>query len=343
MQPGQQSGVFPRSSVLVVCFDNLGDLVFTSALFPPLRAAFPRARLGLWCKAYARPLAELVPDADEVFASDPFWDKAPGQGKGSLRRFTRELFRVADRDYETALIVSLRWQAAAAARLAGARERIGAQGRRNRPWLTTCLPARDRARPVLEDMGRLLVPLGLPAGPLVYRLHPPPPLPHPVPALTVVLHPFASQATRCANLTVWASFAQSLAADGWAVVWFGTPLELARLRAEQGGHVEGHGFADDLTGGDLLAGVSLIAAAHAFVGNDSGPMHVAAALGVPTLGVFTPGEPLRTFPQGPGPSDVLVRDAPVGVTPDDLVRAFARLRSVQRPESTRTRDLEIRS
>jgi len=33
-----------------------------------------------------------------------------------------------------------------------------------------------------------------------------------------------------------------------------------------------------------------------FVGNDSGPMHVAAALGVPTIGIFGPGTPRRTAP-----------------------------------------------
>ena len=33
-----------------------------------------------------------------------------------------------------------------------------------------------------------------------------------------------------------------------------------------------------------------------FVGNDSGPMHMAAALGVPTLGIFGPGSPRRTAP-----------------------------------------------
>jgi ADP-heptose:LPS heptosyltransferase len=35
-----------------------------------------------------------------------------------------------------------------------------------------------------------------------------------------------------------------------------------------------------------------------FVGNDSGPMHVAAALGVPTVGLFGPGSPRRTAPRG---------------------------------------------
>ena len=36
-----------------------------------------------------------------------------------------------------------------------------------------------------------------------------------------------------------------------------------------------------------------------FIGNDSGPMHIAAALGVPTVGIFGPGSPERTAPLAP--------------------------------------------
>jgi len=36
-----------------------------------------------------------------------------------------------------------------------------------------------------------------------------------------------------------------------------------------------------------------------YVGNDSGPMHIAAALGVPTIGIYGPSNPNRTAPRGP--------------------------------------------
>ena len=35
-----------------------------------------------------------------------------------------------------------------------------------------------------------------------------------------------------------------------------------------------------------------------YVGNDSGPMHMAAALGVPTIGIYGPSSPERTSPRG---------------------------------------------
>ncbi|MGB6554995.1 MAG: lipopolysaccharide heptosyltransferase II [Candidatus Binataceae bacterium] len=48
--------------------------------------------------------------------------------------------------------------------------------------------------------------------------------------------------------------------------------------------------------GELLA---LLALAHGFIGNDSGAMHAAAALGRPTIGIFGSTNPARTGPMGP--------------------------------------------
>jgi heptosyltransferase-1 len=45
-----------------------------------------------------------------------------------------------------------------------------------------------------------------------------------------------------------------------------------------------------------------------FVGGDTGPMHLAAALAVPVVALFGPTDPARNGPWGPGPS-VVLRDA----------------------------------
>lgn len=56
----------------------------------------------------------------------------------------------------------------------------------------------------------------------------------------------------------------------------------------------------DLTGKTgLTAAVEVLKAARVFVGNDSGLMHLAAALGVPTIGVFGSSNPDWTAPLGP--------------------------------------------
>jgi heptosyltransferase-2 len=52
----------------------------------------------------------------------------------------------------------------------------------------------------------------------------------------------------------------------------------------------------DLTGTDLRNGVLAMAAAQLAVSNDSGLMHVAAALGTPTMGIFGPTSPYHWAP-----------------------------------------------
>ncbi len=55
--------------------------------------------------------------------------------------------------------------------------------------------------------------------------------------------------------------------------------------------------------------MALIASCELFVGNNSGPLHVAGALGVPTVSVMGPTDPARFAPRGPA-DRVLRRDLP---------------------------------
>lgn len=48
----------------------------------------------------------------------------------------------------------------------------------------------------------------------------------------------------------------------------------------------------------LLEAAAVLASSRAFVGNDSGLGHIAAAMGVPTLTLFGPGDPVRYHPWG---------------------------------------------
>ena len=56
----------------------------------------------------------------------------------------------------------------------------------------------------------------------------------------------------------------------------------------------------DLVGGvDLLTAAACLRRCRAFLGNDSGLMHLAAAAGIPTLGLFGPSHTRRYRPWGP--------------------------------------------
>src|SRR5256885_7272046 len=126
--------------ILLVSLDNLGDLVFAAALAPPLRERFPNAALDVWCKEYTADVARLVPGVSEVIESDPFWDVAPGRGKGSLLAFVAALRAVKAGRYDIALLAAAPWRTAAAVAAAGIPRRIGLRRRKNRGFLTDALP-----------------------------------------------------------------------------------------------------------------------------------------------------------------------------------------------------------
>ncbi len=51
---------------------------------------------------------------------------------------------------------------------------------------------------------------------------------------------------------------------------------------------------------DLKELVAVIKGSEFLVTNDSGPMHIAAALGIPVFAIFGPTDPARTGPYGKG-------------------------------------------
>jgi len=56
----------------------------------------------------------------------------------------------------------------------------------------------------------------------------------------------------------------------------------------------------DLTGKTTIGELpSLLSQCHLFIGNDSGAMHVAAAVGLPVVAVFGPTDPYGTAPVTP--------------------------------------------
>ena len=310
--------------ILLVSLDNLGDLVFASALAPPLRDEFPHAALDVWCKQYTADVAVMIPGVRRVIAADPFWDVAPGRGKGSRRAFLRALREVRLGRYDVALLAAAPWRTAAAVAAARIPRRIGLRRRKNSAFLTDVLPDEDLRRPVLTEIARLLEPLGIAGKTLRYRLDPAPlqerreRLAATIPRPYAALHPFASKENRCVALPVWIDVAQMLAERGLHVIWIGSSAELNRIRASA--DTPTWQFVDRVGDGSLANTAASLADASLFIGHDSGPLHIAGALGVPVVGVFAPGEPLRTFPQGVGPSRMLARPSAQGITADDILR-----------------------
>jgi heptosyltransferase-2 len=93
----------------------------------------------------------------------------------------------------------------------------------------------------------------------------------------------------------FAALASSLAVAGYRVVIFGGPGETALTRAVAGSSAFDAGGRTDLP---LLA--AGLAACHILVTNDSGPLHLAAAVGTRTVSLWGAGNPLATGVSGAG-------------------------------------------
>jgi ADP-heptose:LPS heptosyltransferase len=314
----------PTERLLLVALDNLGDLVFASALTPPLRAAFPSAVIDVWCKEYTADVARLIPCVDAVVAANPFWAASPLHQRSGMRPFLRSIRTVRRARYDIAVLSEAPWRVAAAVAAARIPVRIGLARHRNRMFLTRVLDAEDPHKPVVQEQSRLLSALGVPAGEPRYRLDISPitslrdQLGQLLPRRFAALHPFASARNRCVPLNEWTQLAFALNARGTPVLWIGTTTELDELRRS---YTHPRGFYVDQLGEHRLAvTAAALSLAALLVGHDSGPLHVAAAFGVPVVGIFAPGQPDRTFAQGTGPSRTIVRSSPAEIDAGTILR-----------------------
>lgn len=309
--------------VLIVALDNLGDLVFASAIAPPLHDAFPDAAIDVWCKAYTADVARLIPHVQDVIGSDTPWAVAPHLPRPSVRPLLRAISEVRRRRYDVALLTGAPWRAAAAVAMTRIPTRVGRARRRNEHFLTHVLAPEDPDKPVLQEQARLLEPFGIHSADPCYRLDASrlgaalPRVSARLPERFIAMHPFAGARDRCVPLIEWTQLAFALDRQGMPVLWIGMPHELNELRRSI---THPRGFYSDLIGGGALIDVAAaLSAAAVFIGHDSGPLHVAGAFGVPVVGVFAPGQPRRTFPQGVGPSRMIARGAPHEITARMLI------------------------
>jgi heptosyltransferase-2 len=110
----------------------------------------------------------------------------------------------------------------------------------------------------------------------------------------VALAPGAVGPSKRWPATAYAALTRRLISEGFAVWVLGGPQEKA-LVAE----IVADTTARDLTGKDLRNAILALAAAVGAVSNDSGLLHVAAALGTPTIGIFGPTSPWHWAPLNP--------------------------------------------
>jgi ADP-heptose:LPS heptosyltransferase len=255
----------PGPRLLVLELWGLGDLALA---LPFLRTAAAQAQVTLLAQPHAAPLLARFAPAVELVPLTAPWTAFRGKYRlhrwpwAELRR-TRALLRARSFD----LGVSARPDPRDHALLtqAGVKRRLGFPRAGSGLLLTDSLPA--PAQPHRAAHWETL------AEQLGWTI--PAPAPAPRTGRRIVIHTGAGQAVREWPRERFAALAGQLRAAGWEVTL-----------------LDGHG-------GDLAQLLDTLDSADRFIGNDSGPGHLAALLGVPTFTIFGPQLPELFAPRHP--------------------------------------------
>ena len=298
----------PHPRILVVKLATLGDLLLATPMLRALRARYPQARLDLLTSAVAAPLIEDSPLLDHVYTFDKraFDDLAALAGSaGELGRLAPLALRLRANRYDAVILAHhltlpagrLKYRALLAAihprRSVGLdnghgsflslRVRDEGFGALHEAEYALALAAALDAPIPQSDRGLRLADLGWPSA-----------TPTPVgagEAPQIALHPGggAYSLARRWPASRYVELAQALWAEFGASVTLVGGAEERALQAEILDALGRPRWASALPG-DVTprALAAMLGASHLFIGNDSLPMHLAAAAGTPVVAIFGP-------------------------------------------------------
>jgi heptosyltransferase I len=288
--------------ILIVRLSAVGDVIQTMPVACALRERFPEAFLAWAVQERAGSLLRGHKAIDELILLPRGWLKSP-RGVWRLRRKLREL------KFDVAIDVQSLTKSAVLAWLSGAKRRIGfgnPGGRELSKWLN-----RERVDPkathVVDRYLELLRPLGI-ESPAVRFQVPEQEEDRRAAEETIgrmglqggfaIVNPGAGWPSKLWPAERYAAVARHLG-DVWhlptLVTWAG---EAERILAEQ--VAEAAGGAGRVAPPTTLPQLAALARrARLFIGSDTGPLHLAAAVGTRCVGLYGPWPAARHGPYGP--------------------------------------------
>ena len=281
----------PHAHVLICRTDNIGDVILTLPLAGFLKQRYPGICISFLCRAYAAPVARNCRFIDHVITLEALDDPASYFAAAAVDSI---IFAYPQR------------RLALAARKAGIRYRVGTSHRWFHWLACNRLAHFSRARSTLHEAllnFALLRPLGLHQAPALAAL----------PALyglraqrqasvdalfsgapfNLILHPKSNGNGREWPAGHYARLAQRLLAEPDIRLWItGSASEGAVLEREAAALLALPNVRMLCGQFDLDGLLALIGACDGLVASGTGPLHMAAALGRPALGLFPPLKPI---------------------------------------------------
>jgi heptosyltransferase-2 len=292
----QQAG--GDAPTLLVPYMWIGDFVRCHSVVKLLRRRHPERPVDVLTTTLCAPLLDYMPGVRKGIVWDlPRKQLALAEHRALARRLSSE-------HYRHALVMPRTWKAALAPFLAGIPTRTGFVGEWRVGLINDIRFGERRLPRMIDRCGMLALPSGM-EKPADWPL---PELAVPIAAATlwraerslpddgrpvVALAPGAVGPSKRWPVSSYAALAQSLTAQGLSVWVLGSPDEgpLAAEIVRAGGE-----HARNLTSPDLRNAILALRLAAVAVSNDSGLVHVAAAIGTPTIGIFGPTSPWHWAP-----------------------------------------------
>ncbi len=311
----------PPRRILILRTSALGDVVHCLPVLTALRRHLPETRVGWVIESAFAPLLAGHPDLDTLIEVRlRAWRRRPFAA--STRREVLGLWRSL-RAFRPDVVLDLmgNHKAGVLGALTFARRRIGLERRQRREpssvvWITEAAEATGRhaVERALAVLGRLGLPDEPPdfGGDRLFAGCPAPPvegLPDPGERPLCLIHPGAAWGNKVYPPERWGAVARGLAERAGAVVRIAlSPSPAERDLAGRIARASG-GAARLVEAGDLTTLGALSRQAHLVLGGDSGPIHLAQALGTPVLCLMGPTDPERHGPYG-APRGALSRRLP---------------------------------
>ena len=345
--------------VLVIEPKNIGDIVLTMPFLAQLKARFPNAAITLLAGPSAKAILQGTGLADDFIETRLDWTEESTR-YNPFGYHWRELWRLKSemrrRNFDLAFNCSMQIRERVVIGLSGARRRIAYAFGEGDTVLTDAVPVEDSQRHKVDDWLRLLDPVGGASSVQVPRLH------VEESERTWAKGYLASRGIREDDPVLGIHPGASVAEKRWPLERF---AEVAKAQAAEGrfrvlAFAEPSGYGEELFAIPGVVGaqvglrelIALIERCDLLVCNDSGPMHIAGALGIPTVAMFGAGIEQWFAPLGEGHemlkpdlqeastetghSDGGIRQ-PRGIRSSRVLEAVSRAAQRLRPGETRPR------
>jgi ADP-heptose:LPS heptosyltransferase len=292
--------------ILLLRLERIGDLLMALPGIAQVRAAWPDAEIDLVVGSWNAPLAGAITGITHVQPLDAAWLAREGTGLalpallGAARQWTRRRYDVAinfEPDIRSNLMLAVSGAAWTAGYASGGGGPILDQALAFDPRAHTTANARRLALAVTgapgpADTGRILDTgpraageaariLAAGRGPLIG------------------IHVSGGREIKQWPLDRFAAVGRHLLdATGGTIVLTGAPADRP-LVATVRELLPAERTIDATGAGDLLASAAILQRLGLLITGDTGPMHLAAAVGTPVVAVFGPSDPARYAPLGP--------------------------------------------